>query len=89
MTAAGATTATVTVAADGMVTVVCSCGDVLESGGAGTDARRALQHLTVHVQLHATAAAADVPWPEVQERQRWLRRGHRSPARAEHWDALP
>jgi len=66
--------ATVAVAPDGTITVRCDCGDLAEEGAPGTEARRALQRLTSHVQLHATAAAQAVPWVEVRARRAELER---------------
>lgn len=62
-----AAAAIVYVAPDGTLTVACSCGEDL-THPSGRE-RYTLQRLTGHMELHATAAAAGVPWEEVRARQ--------------------
>lgn len=62
-----AAAAIVYVAPDGTLTVACSCGEDL-AHPSGRE-RYTLQRLTAHMELHATAAAAGVPWEEVRARQ--------------------
>lgn len=72
----GPYTALVTVERDGTTRAACSCGGLDESGHPDTrEHRRALQRLSSHMQLHATAGAQGVPWDVVQAelRRRVLR----------------
>lgn len=74
--AENAPTATVHVAPDGGLSVLCSCRDLTEYDRHGPAARRALQRLTAHMQLHVSAAAAGLPWVEVRARRLQLEQRH-------------